>query len=580
MEVTNCKDINGNAITNIKLNTDGSVLAILVINGIETTSNLSYDCCTTNGYTFDPNDTKCYWSTSCPTDEDYKIIFSPEGDAGVIFQVAENQKEEVVLEVQLDYIIKFNCDSFNDTLKNVLEALKLDISLEKVIYDETLPIPNNLVSIKTEPLLNITNVSTFLSGNTNTGLLLNGTGCDALINNLIIELGPINSQYVTNESFNSIFVRHTMIIDEPELLDSIYDERLKIAIKASNLMNYSLLVDNIKLNKKSTKVIGQQFLKTDCPSFDLKRVIDNKKSWVSNISSEIREFDLSRRETKYAITNDRSSINTKEIDLLINPSTAIESDVFNFTLENPCILRPSSGCTQGTPSCVDLEALLTTPITEILDGNQLLSEIIDVKSRKTLRAYPTMELLYDRYINSQEHCGVASSALSSDSVNKFVDLIGVFWGDIIEQVVPATTIWGTSYKHGNNVFGSDKFKYRKSTLLTCFAVEYSAPSPTQGENTNVGVILSDITDNNYIGPPELAPSVVTQSCSLVSIVQIDDGSEFIGTISIIGGDGSTGTPTNGSTITINETIGDSCNIYNKGDFDPNDYDNNDWDTPN
>jgi hypothetical protein len=569
MEVTNCKDINENTITNIQLNDDGTVWAVLEVDGVESTSKLSHDCCVNNGYTFDPTDAKCYWADTCATDS-YKIILDPEGNTGALFQVDENQVGECTLEVELDFLLKFDCANINDSLKNIIENLQFELSLEKVVYDESLPIPDNLESVYKLPMIDAPNIATYLDGNTNTGLTLVGTGCDALIQNLITDLGPTDSQTLNSTSFASTWVNFKMVIDDESVLESIYNEYLKIAIITNDLSNFSILIDNIKLNRLCTSTTGEVFLKDECPRFDLNRVIDNKKSWVGKTVLENRDFDLSKRLTNYNINHEKLSINAKEVDLLIKPSIAIENNVFDFIKENPCLLSPATGCTSGTTgttSCVDINALLTVPITELVDSDGLMSQLIDVKSRKVISSYPTIELVYNRYINSYEHCGVVSDSLSSESVDSFIDLIGGFWSDLIEQVVPATTIWGTSHQFSNSVVTSSfsKYRYRKSTTLLATSLNFAAPSPVSGTtNPLVDIITEDITDTAYFGPPEFAPPMVTQSSSGVSIIQKEDSSEFIGTVTVIGGTGGEGGEgeLTGNTITINETISDTCNTYN------------------
>ena len=255
----------------------------------------------------------------------------------------------------------------------------------------------------------------------------------------------------------------------------------------------------------------------------------------------------------------------------------MESDVLVFTKDNPCILEPETGCTSGvtvtTHECVDMAELMSTPVEEIVDGVDLLNQLIDVKTRKTLRGYPLVELLYHRYVNSQEHCGVKSNALSTESVEVFVDLVASFWTEIIEQVVPATTIWGSSLQHSNSVFGSDKYAYKRSTLNLCTPLNFEAPSPTSGINNNVDVITVDVTDDMQLNTPK--------ECSGAYIIQTNDGSEFLGTVTIVGPDGGN---TTGSTITINETITDDCNKFETcepsgetiGDWLTGDWDDDDW----
>jgi len=555
MEVSNCKDINGNDVSEIKLNSDGTVLAILNVNGVNHTTNLSYDCCISNGYTFDPTNTKCYWSNSCKVGGEFKIILSPEGKNGVIFQVDNYSLNECKLEIEFDYLVKFNCEKIKNGLKDTLESIKLDLSLEKSIFDPSLPIADNLVSVISENILNISNIGTFLNGNTNTGILLEGSKCDELIQTLITKLGPIESKYIDKKSFNSDWVKYKVIIDDPKILTEIANQRIKLAVIGNNINNFSLLLDNVKLNRVCSKIIEHVKVIDNCPNFELTKFVDNKKSWVSNHIPELRNFNLKRRETKYPINDERLSINTKEVDLLINPTNVIENDIFNFITNNPCILKPFSGCTSGdtTSSCVDLEKLLTTPINEIYDAKNLLNEFIDVESRKTISAYPTIELLNYRYFNSNAHCGINSNALNTKILNKFVDSVGDFWSDLMEQVIPSTTIWGSSYLHTNDIFGIDKFKYKKSTLILCKNFNVEAPSPSVITNNNVGVLKIDVTDTNYFGPIDFIPKNIIEECSGVSIVQINSGSEFIGTIRIIGQDGD-GNVTIGDTITINENI--------------------------
>jgi hypothetical protein len=68
------------------------------------------------------------------------------------------------------------------------------------------------------------------------------------------------------------------------------------------------------------------------------------------------------------------------------------------------------------------------------------------------------------------------------------------------------------------------------------------------------VYTEDITegDSSTIGVK------LTQTCNSLTIKQLNYGSEFIGTISVIGvGEG----PTTGSTISITETIDEVCDTF-------------------
>jgi len=567
MEVTNCTDINGNGLNEIKFNVDGTVVGVLDNNNGGLDSNLSYDCCLAQGYTFDPKDTKCYWSTTCLSGGTYNIVLDPEGNTGAFFQIDEGQEDICHLEVNLKFLLRFDCENLVNTdfrLRETLETLKLEFSLEKVIYDDNLPIPNNLENVITTDLFNVTDITNFFDGNTNTGILLNGD-CGFIENNLLTDLQP-NSDIITDLSLNSDWVTFKLVIDDPTILQSIYNERLKLSIIGNKLINFAILIDDVQLNRVCDVENPPSFLDKECPKFELSRFIDNKKSWVSNEEYNVRNFDLERRLTGYPINDERLSINTKEVDLAINPAQAIEDDVLAFAINSPCILAPKSGCTSGdtSHSCVDISKLITT---EDAEGVDFINQFIDVKNRKTLSAYPTIDLLYHRYLNSLEHCGVDSNALDLESINTFVDLIGNYWSDLIEQVVPATTIWGSSLTNSGNVFaggggsGVNKFVYRKYSALLCDSIYYPVQSPVKAESgsgktstVDVGVYTEDITegDSSTIGVK------LTQTCNSLTIRQLNCGSEFIGTISVIGGGEG---PTTGSTISITETIDEVCDKF-------------------
>lgn len=566
MDVTNCSDINGNEITELELRSDGTVWAVL--EGV-TDNKASYDCCVGNGFTFDPNDAMCYWNDTCEVDSNYKIILNPNNGGGAMYQIDE-EDGDCYLSIAFKYLISLKCGDIS-SLEDILNDIQLQVSLEKEITDNSLPVPDNLSVAYRTDILNISDIPTFFNNNTKTGLTLEGDGCTSLINNLITDLGSEGSQSITLDSFDSPMVDFYHEITDEFTLNEIKNERLKIVLIGNNLEKYSIFIDEVKLSRVCDKEVAEDYVRNDCPEFILSRVIDNKKSWTKNDEYIRRNFSVSRRGTTYNINDDRLAINTKEVDILISPSAAVETDVWSFVNTNSCILDPAIGCGTGTPAddsykCIDIRALMTTPLDELNDGTELLNELVDVKNNKTMSRYPTIELFYNRYQNPSVYCSDISEEIEiidDSQIDDFVDLIGNFWSDIIEQVVPATTIWGRSNQFSNSVFGSSKFQYKKSTLVLCTELDINAPSPVLKPNlvSDVGVTTTDITDTDYFGPPELAPVPTPYNCMGVSVAQMDMGSEFIGGIIIIGEDD--GNVIDGNTFSLNETISDECDTYYK-----------------
>ncbi len=172
----------------------------------------------------------------------------------------------------------------------------------------------------------------------------------------------------------------------------------------------------------------------------------------------------------------------------------------------------------------DLNTITTVDMFETI----ISSELIDAKNRKTITSYATLKALYERYLNSTDYCNADSSGFNYSNMDQFANLIGDYWVDIIEQVVPATTIWGSVKVHTNTMFDQQKFKYRSYTSFFC-ENPFTGMTSVKGINCNsdIEVITSVITKVDENGLP--AKPIYTK-CNKIYLVQMDSGSEFIGTI--------------------------------------------------
>jgi hypothetical protein len=194
----------------------------------------------------------------------------------------------------------------------------------------------------------------------------------------------------------------------------------------------------------------------------------------------------------------------------------------------------------GNEGAVDFDELLTQPLSDVttIEGfqNYLNSELIDVKSRKTITGYPTLRALYDRYVNSINYCPTNSSAFDYLVMDQFADLLDNYWVDLVEQVIPATTIWGSVKIYTNTLFDQQKFAYKKYTSIFCNSPfsgkTVSSPiNGTSGLTQNLSVKTIDITPQPEFAP--LLPINPIGYCGSISISQMNAGSEFIGSVQII-----------------------------------------------
>jgi hypothetical protein len=156
---------------------------------------------------------------------------------------------------------------------------------------------------------------------------------------------------LSQKIMSSNWLNYNEVIDDPNILESIKNKKIKISLKVNNTCSdICVMLDNIKLNKECVNGTEGFVTLTQSPGFNLTRIVDNKKSWVSNTTYVNREFVISNptggtsiRNTDYEVLDERLVINTKEIDLNMNIASAIETDVWCYINDNNDILNVYSG---------------------------------------------------------------------------------------------------------------------------------------------------------------------------------------------------------------------------------------------
>ena len=517
-----CLDIYGNDINYLVLKEDGTVDGFksneILSYGISLSGNpISQDCCTGNSYTWNSENCGCYWKPTCQSDT-VKIILNPKNNDAVFFQVDSN--EICNLEIGFDYLLDLDTNKLisESNYLDFLDGLTLSVTIEKVIFR---PITDSVIyenpttyeTILTRTYKTISTLSNYINGNTETGLRFSGDYIPQVTNNIKSQLSG-DSVLVSASTFNSCWLNYNTIITDQSILSGISNSYIKIGFELSNLnTDLSLLIDKIILNRLFTEDIKTDITISNNPGFKLFRTIDNKKSWEKVNTLTNRDSDLKNRVSNYDISDSRLIINTKELDLEIDSSIAIEDSVLNYVKANEICVLPVSP---------NYESLLYTPLTSITSSDQfsqvVYSELIDVKNRQTIQSYPTLRALYDLYLDPTVNGCPASSAFNYSDLGRFSKSIGTYWIDIIEQFIPATTIWGSTFVYRNSIFDTNKFQYKGYTL---FIGNDNPPLPVIASESNVDItktVIGETDESNYSG---------------VFIVNMSSSSEFIGKVTII-----------------------------------------------
>ena len=147
---------------------------------------------------------------------------------------------------------------------------------------------------------------------------------------------------------------------------------------------------------------------------------------------------------------------------------------------------------------VDLSSNINTSLSEVNTVEEfesiVYSELIDAKNRQSITAYPTLRLVYERYLNNNL-CSVSSNGYDYYTMQNISSLVGNYWVDLVEQFVPATAIWGSTLVYRNTVFDTQKYAYKSNTLWLCEDPSPSFPFSALSNNCVTQVIKVELTSD-------------------------------------------------------------------------------------
>ena len=159
--------------------------------------------------------------------------------------------------------------------------------------------------------------------------------------------------------------------------------------------------------------------------FELEKRIDNRKVSVSD-NETLSKFILNR----------------KNIEVYLVPSQGIEYDIYRqgrneeLTFGN---LTPQTGST--------FDNYIDTVLGQVITNSN---------SAKFSKSYSGLtKVFYDYSTNT------GFTPYNFASVNEFINKMSPYWIQVVEQFVPATTLWTGGNLIGNNIFNRSKYDYRK-----------------------------------------------------------------------------------------------------------------------
>jgi hypothetical protein len=207
--------------------------------------------------------------------------------------------------------------------------------------------------------------------------------------------------------------------------------------------------------------------------FGLTKTIDNKKSW--NVLDVLTRKSLDGDYNAYYFLNtERLLLNVKNIDLYINPSQAISYDIWLKSVENNYPipqegLNLSNAGSPNDPSGDNKDSTKIIPSPKTKTFFEFLqtfsSNMINVRNRLYITdgktgGYPVLQYIFWKYLEAQQISG-ATNKYTYNNLIEYVNNINPYWVKIVEQMIPATTIWNTGGRYENTPFHRQKYVYKR-----------------------------------------------------------------------------------------------------------------------
>ena len=202
--------------------------------------------------------------------------------------------------------------------------------------------------------------------------------------------------------------------------------------------------------------------------FKLRKIVDNNKSWLAD-DDKVRVSTQGDYNAYYFVDNEKLVLNVKNVDIFLNPAQGMVYDVWDQS-RNYDYPIPESGLTVGypVPGGVDWTYVDPKPKQKTFFefAQTFWENMINVRNRQYISdgktgGYPTLQSIWWKYIESEQTVGIPTHKYTYQKLIDYVNGIGPYWTKLVEQMVPATTIWNGGVRLENSIFNKQKFVYRR-----------------------------------------------------------------------------------------------------------------------
>jgi hypothetical protein len=219
--------------------------------------------------------------------------------------------------------------------------------------------------------------------------------------------------------------------------------------------------------------------------FGLTKTVDNNKSWDDTETGLRRNTDGSYN-AYYEVSNEKLVLNAKNVELSLNMGQGILYDIWRMSRRYDYPF-PSTGLTAPYPSPYGKDWTIINPRpknkTFFEFAQTFYNNMINVRNRQTINdgahnGYPTLQSIYWKYLQSEQTVNIPSNKYTYQKMIDFTLGIGDYWTKLLEQMVPASTIWIAGQEFDDNTLLRQKFVWRRQRgcelqPVECIPCEYN-----------------------------------------------------------------------------------------------------------
>lgn len=271
--------------------------------------------------------------------------------------------------------------------------------------------------------------------------------------------------------------------------------------------------------------------------YKLRKVAENKKSWVDT-NPFLRISSDGGFTAYYTVGEECLVLNVKNVDIMMNPGQGLAYDVwsmsreYNYPIpEQGLFYTPPSPCNIPNPypkiGGVDWTTIIPKPKQKTFFefAQTFWRNMVNTRNRQFITdgktgGYPTLQSIYWKYLDSLTQAGIQNNNFTYQTMIDFVNGMGDYWIQLIEQMVPATTIWNTGVRLENSIFHRQKFVWRRQEgckfvpipckpcslttqlyVLDCPVQQVTCalyPWNSDPNTTSFGVVLTDTLNSFFI----------------------------------------------------------------------------------